>query len=75
MSDNEKYLDRPLWGAEAIGREAGLLDDAGNVNLRAAFYALEKGIIPAVSALSGMRLLARLIVAPRQGYDEPGTLS
>ena len=24
------------------------------------------------SALSGMRLLACLIVAPRQGYDEPG---
>src|SRR5260370_20238850 len=27
------------------------------------------------SALSGMRLLACLIVAPRQGYDEPGFLS
>jgi hypothetical protein len=27
------------------------------------------------SALSGTRLLACLIVAPRQGYDEPGTLS
>ena len=26
-------------------------------------------------ALSGMRLLACLIVAPRQGYDEPGLLS
>src|SRR5215467_2092787 len=27
------------------------------------------------SALSGIRLLACLIVAPRQGYDEPGFLS
>ena len=27
------------------------------------------------SALSGMRLLACLIVAPCQGYDEPGFLS
>ncbi len=27
------------------------------------------------SALSGMRLLACLIVAPQQGYDEPGILS
>ena len=28
-----------------------------------------------LTALSGMRLLACLIVAPRQGYDEPGFLS
>src|SRR6266704_844312 len=27
------------------------------------------------SALSGMRLLACLIVAPQRGYDEPATLS
>src|SRR6516164_5956073 len=27
------------------------------------------------SALSGMRLLACLIVAPQQGYDEPGIVS
>src|SRR3974377_1426362 len=30
---------------------------------------------PVFSALSGMRLLACLIVAPQQGYDEPGIVS
>jgi hypothetical protein len=30
---------------------------------------------PVFSALSGMRLLACLIVAPQQGYDEPAILS
>ena len=28
MSENEN-LDRPLWGAEEIGREAGLIDKNG----------------------------------------------
>lgn len=40
-------LDRPLWGAEAIGREAGLIDDDGKVEVRRAFYLLEKGLLPA----------------------------
>jgi hypothetical protein len=44
MSDND--LDRPLWGAEAIGREAGCLDDAGKVDLRKVFYLLERGLLP-----------------------------
>jgi hypothetical protein len=43
-------LDRPLWGAEAIGREAGLIDDAGNVDERKAYYLLERGILPATKA-------------------------
>jgi len=46
MSDDTN-LDHPLWGAEAIGREAGLVDANGNVNLRSVFYALEKGHLPA----------------------------
>jgi hypothetical protein len=46
MSENEN-LDRPLWGAEEIGREAGLIDKNGKVKLRAAFYQLEKGNIDA----------------------------
>jgi hypothetical protein len=40
-------LDRPIWGAEAIGREAGLVDHDGNVDLRRTFYMLEKGYLPA----------------------------
>lgn len=44
MSDEN--LDRPIWGAENIAREAGLVDDDGNVDVRKAFYLLEKGLLP-----------------------------
>ena len=44
----DKDLDKPLWGAEAIGRQAGLLNDDGSVNFRATFYALERGNLPAI---------------------------
>jgi hypothetical protein len=47
MPDTHKNLDRPIWGAEKIGEEAGLVDEAGNVDLRRTFYALERGHIPA----------------------------
>jgi hypothetical protein len=40
-------LDRPLWGAEAIGRAANLLDEDGNVDLRRTYFKLEKGYLPA----------------------------
>jgi hypothetical protein len=46
MSDIDESLDCPLWGAEAIGREAGLIDDDGKVDVRRAFYLLEKGLLP-----------------------------
>ena len=45
MSENEN-LDRPIWGAEAIGREVGLIDDNGNVDIRKAFYLLENELLP-----------------------------
>jgi hypothetical protein len=35
-----------LWGATAIGREAGLVDENGEVNLRKVFYQLETGNLP-----------------------------
>ena len=41
MSDEN--LDRPIYGAEAIGREAHLLDDKGDVDVRKAYHALERG--------------------------------
>jgi hypothetical protein len=47
MSDSSSDLDLPLWGAEAIGREANVLDSAGNVDLRKTFYLLENGLLPA----------------------------
>lgn len=47
MPDTHENLDRPLWGAEQIGREAGLLDEVGNVDLRKVFYRLERGDLPA----------------------------
>ena len=47
MNDTSSDLDRPLWGAEAIGREAGILDDNGDVNLNRVYYALEEGYLPA----------------------------
>jgi hypothetical protein len=40
-------LDQPLWGAEAIGREAGLVRDDGSVDMRRVFYQLECGYIDA----------------------------
>jgi hypothetical protein len=39
-------LDRPLWGAEPIGREAGLFDENGDVDLRKTYYLLERGYLP-----------------------------
>jgi hypothetical protein len=39
--------DRPIWGAEAIGREANILDEDGNVDLRKTYYKLEKGYLDA----------------------------
>jgi hypothetical protein len=47
MPDNNPDLDMPRWGAEAIGRDAGLVNDDGTVNLRAVYYALEQGHLPA----------------------------
>jgi hypothetical protein len=35
-----------IWGAEAIGREAGLVDAEGKVDLRKTFYLLELGRLP-----------------------------
>ena len=40
-------LDHPIWGAKAIGRAANLLKKDGSVNVRKAFYKLEKGYIDA----------------------------
>jgi hypothetical protein len=45
MSDEN--LDRVLWGAEAIGREAGCFKKDGEVDVRKAFYLLEKGYVDA----------------------------
>jgi hypothetical protein len=47
MLDIRENLDAPLWGAEAIGREAGLTHEDGTVNFRAVYYALENGHLPA----------------------------
>jgi hypothetical protein len=40
-------LDRAVYGAEAIGREAHLLDEEGNVDLRKTYHALEKRYLDA----------------------------
>jgi hypothetical protein len=47
MSDKSSDLDRPLYGAEAIGREAEIFDDDGNVDLNRTYYALEKKYLDA----------------------------
>jgi hypothetical protein len=36
-----------LWGAEAIGREANIVDENGAVDRRKVFYQLETGNLPA----------------------------
>jgi hypothetical protein len=46
MTDTSE-LDRPLYGAEAIGREAEMLDGKGKVDLNRVYYALERGHIDA----------------------------
>jgi hypothetical protein len=35
-----------LWGALAIGREANIVDENGEVDLRKVFYRLESGHLP-----------------------------
>jgi hypothetical protein len=40
-------MDDVLWGAVAIGREANILDERGEVDLRRTFYQLESGHLPA----------------------------
>lgn len=47
MSDNPSDLDRPLRGAEAIGREAKIFDKDGNVVLSKVYYGLGNGYIDA----------------------------
>jgi hypothetical protein len=36
-----------LWGAEAIGREANIVDESGEVDIRKLYYMLEMGYLPA----------------------------
>jgi len=43
----DKDLDQAVYGAPAIGQEADLFDDDGNVDIRKAYYALEMGYIDA----------------------------
>jgi hypothetical protein len=38
--------DAPIWNAEKIAIEAGLVDKDGNPDTRRAYYGLEKGLIP-----------------------------
>jgi hypothetical protein len=46
MSDEN--LDLPLWGAENIGREAGVVKAKGDQKgIRKSFYLLENGLLPA----------------------------
>jgi hypothetical protein len=64
-------LDRPLWGAEAIGLAANILDEDGNVDQRATYYALENGYIDASKAgrqyvSTERRILRSLGALPRE---------
>jgi hypothetical protein len=36
-----------LWGATAIGREANIVNENGEVDIRRLYYMLEKGYLPA----------------------------
>jgi hypothetical protein len=46
VASENQNLDRVLWGAEAIGAEAGLFKVDGTVDCRKTFYLLEKGLLP-----------------------------
>ncbi len=43
----DSNLDRPIWGAQAIAKEANLFDDEGNADVRKTYYLLESGAIAA----------------------------
>jgi hypothetical protein len=43
----EQDLDAPIWGAEAIGREARVFTESGEVDVRKAYHCLEAGYWPA----------------------------
>jgi len=43
----DEKLDQPLYGAEAIGRAAHLLNEDGEVDTRKTYYVLEKGYLDA----------------------------
>ncbi len=45
MTDLE--LDTPIWGAEAIGRLAGVFKPDGTVDIRRTFYLLEADYLDA----------------------------
>jgi hypothetical protein len=73
--EKETDLDRPLWGAEAIGREAGLFKkekETGQtvidpktgepeVDIRRAFYLLESGLLPATKVGNQWSSTPRLV--------------
>lgn len=45
--DFDEYLDAPIWGAEAIGREAHLFKKDGTVDVRKSYYLLDHGHLAA----------------------------
>jgi hypothetical protein len=47
MSSNDSDLDKPRWGAQAIGEMANVVDDDGTVDLRRTYYLLEHRLLPA----------------------------
>ena len=47
MTETDEGLDIPIWGAEPIGRAAGLFKENGEVDVRATYYLLERGVITA----------------------------
>jgi hypothetical protein len=60
-----------LWGAVAIGREAGIVDKDGEVDIRRLYYMLEKGYLPAkkvgrawVSSSRAIRAALEIEAAP-----------
>jgi hypothetical protein len=41
------HMSDILWGAVAIGREANIIDENGEVDIRRLYYMLDKGYLPA----------------------------
>jgi hypothetical protein len=68
MSDQN--LDLPLWGAEAIGRVAVLLNEDGTVDIRRTFYLLEKGLLPATKVGNAWTSTPRLVRSVLAGAHE-----
>jgi len=70
MIHDDEHLDRPIWGAKAIAREANLFKDSAETgerepDERKAFYLLETGAIAAKRVKGRDKERGQWVTTPR----------